>query len=76
MAADENWVTRSAWIRTLARPDAIDEIADQFERPDPPPAATAATWVGDGSPTGWPQRPRGWAEANPLHAGTPERRAS
>ena len=73
VAADETWVTRSAWVRTLGRPDAIDEIADQFERPsDPPSAAPEAAWSGPG----WPQRPRGWAETSPLHADTPERRAS
>jgi len=66
MVADESYVTRSAWVRTAGRPDAIDEIADQFERPrDPLPAVAVVT--------GWPQRSRGWTEDSRLH---PERRAS
>lgn len=28
-----DYVTNDAWVRTLGRPDAIDDIADQFERP-------------------------------------------
>jgi hypothetical protein len=31
--AGEQYVTNDAWVRSLGRPDAIDEIADQFERP-------------------------------------------
>ncbi|MCW2496947.1 hypothetical protein [Jatrophihabitans sp.] len=29
----EPYVTNSAWLEPVGRPDAIDEIADQFERP-------------------------------------------
>jgi hypothetical protein len=31
--AEEQYVTNGAWVRAVGRPDAIDEIADQFERP-------------------------------------------
>lgn len=64
--ADGTYVTRSEWVRPEGRPDAIDEIADQFERPGG--ALPAGVEV-----SGWPQRSRGWTEVSRLH---PERRAS
>ena len=33
--SDDSYVTNSAWRANDARPDTIDEIADQFERPAP-----------------------------------------
>lgn len=32
---DETYVMNEAWIRQEGRPDLIDEVADQFERPTP-----------------------------------------
>jgi hypothetical protein len=32
MAAQE-YVTNDAWLRAVGRPDAVDTVADQFERP-------------------------------------------
>ena len=32
MTSDE-YVSNAGWLATTARPDTIDEIADQFERP-------------------------------------------
>lgn len=65
---DPSYVTQHAWVRTLARPDLIDEIADQFERPSEPvgtpqPAETRKA--------GWPQRSRGWRSINRLHSSSP-----
>lgn len=31
----DDYVTNSAWLALASRPDTIDEIADQFERPRP-----------------------------------------
>ena len=31
--ADDTYVTNAAWLEPATRPDTIDEIADQFERP-------------------------------------------
>jgi hypothetical protein len=31
--ADETYVTKDGWTQQVGRPDQIDEIADQFERP-------------------------------------------
>ena len=31
--ADETYVTHGGWTQQPGRPDQIDEIADQFERP-------------------------------------------
>ncbi|GAB2486873.1 hypothetical protein [Jatrophihabitans fulvus] len=58
MAVDPvtEYVTNAAWLRTTGRPDAIDEIADAFER-RPEPAEQA--WVRP-LPTRWPERPRDW----------------
>ena len=30
---DDSYVTYASWVRTTGRVDAVDEIADQFERP-------------------------------------------
>jgi hypothetical protein len=30
---DEVYVTNDAWLRDAGRPDLIDEVADQYERP-------------------------------------------
>ena len=43
----EDYVSNDAWLVGRGRPDAIDEIADQFERPATSGAATggaAAFW--------------------------------
>jgi hypothetical protein len=31
--ADETYVTNDGWTQQVGRPDQIDEVADQFERP-------------------------------------------
>ena len=30
---DDNYVSQAAWLRSAGREDAIDDVADQFERP-------------------------------------------
>ncbi|HZC69097.1 MAG TPA: hypothetical protein VE442_00240 [Jatrophihabitans sp.] len=44
---DETYVTHAAWVRQVGRPDLIDEVADQFERP-----------AGDGAESFWSRRER------------------
>jgi hypothetical protein len=63
--ADETYVTNAAWIRQVGRPDLVDEVADEFERP-------AAT----GMVSFWSDRPRasrGWRRTDGVRV--PERRA-
>jgi hypothetical protein len=31
--SEDGYVTKDAWLNTGGRPDTIDDIADQFERP-------------------------------------------
>jgi hypothetical protein len=56
MAEHGEYVTRSAWLREVGRPDLVDEVADQFERPVPPT-----------EDAGWPRRSRGWRSWERLH---------
>jgi hypothetical protein len=37
----DDYVTNDAWLRNATRPDSIDEIADQFERP----SGSSAFWT-------------------------------
>lgn len=66
MAASDDYVTNHAWVRTVGRPDAIDDIADQFERPA---AATqpASSTGGTDRAARWPLRSRGWRSSGWLH---------
>jgi hypothetical protein len=58
----DSYVTQAGWLRTTGRVDAIDEVADQFERPVATSlweltAARAARSV-------WPAAPgAGWARS-------------
>ncbi|WP_375489990.1 hypothetical protein [uncultured Jatrophihabitans sp.] len=52
-----DYVTHDAWHRPAGRPDAIDEIADQYERPAD--AGAQQFWDRE-SGAGWPQTPRPW----------------
>ena len=58
------YVTNAAWLRTTGRPDSIDEVADQFERPT---RGAEEFWT-SGTTVAWPRTPRAWVDA-------PERRA-
>ncbi|WP_375476711.1 hypothetical protein [uncultured Jatrophihabitans sp.] len=68
--SDSDYVTNDGWVRQVCRPDAIDDVADQFERP----VATAAKsfWSAD-SGARWPRSPRGWRRHEWLRAHPPER---
>ena len=54
---DATYVTMASWIREAGRPDLIDDVADQFERPAAPGAQ--AFWS-PGTKQHWPRTPRGW----------------
>ena len=65
MADSDGYVTNDTWVRTAGRPDAIDEVADQFERRA---AATPLGLVTTGEPAiGWPPHSRGWHSISRLH---------
>ncbi|HEV7205589.1 MAG TPA: hypothetical protein VGN18_13350 [Jatrophihabitans sp.] len=56
-----DYVTNAAWLRALGRADAIDDIADQFERRVAPAAESgAATFWSPVAVTRWPSESRGW----------------
>ncbi len=65
--SDDSYVTNGAWLRQVGRPDLVDDIADQFERPV---AAAAAD-----QEVAWPRRSRGWRSMEPAHTHPLERRA-
>ena len=69
---DDNYVTNSAWVRPAGRPDAIDEVADQFERPVD--AGMTSFWTGDAAAR-WPRSSRGWRSMDHGPARALERRA-
>jgi hypothetical protein len=69
--ADESYVTNAAWVRQVGRPDLIDDVADQFERP-----------VARGMESFWSQHQatrrrgaRGWRGLDRIHPRSLERRA-
>lgn len=70
--ADETYVTKAAWIRQVGRPDLIDEVADQFERPV---AQRMESFWSKYEETRWPRTSRGWRSLDRLHPRTLERRA-
>jgi len=67
-----SYVSNAAWVRPAGRPDAIDEVADQFERPAE--AGPEAFWTAD-TASRWPRAPRGWRAAEHRTSRTLERRA-
>ncbi|MBE7188505.1 hypothetical protein [Jatrophihabitans endophyticus] len=71
MAESSGYVTNDSWVRTAGRPDAIDEVADQFERRAEP----AWPLTEDDGGTRWPQHSRGWRSIARLHP-QPTRAAS
>jgi hypothetical protein len=71
MSDEERYVSNAAWVRPAGRPDAIDEVADQFERPTED--GRAAFWA-DEAPR-WPLAPRGWRTLEYRVTAALERRA-
>jgi hypothetical protein len=70
--SDQDYVTNDAWLRQVGRPDAIDEIADQFEHPVA--RGAEAFWSAE-SGTPWPRTPLGWRARERTPHQTLERRA-
>ncbi|SHF77032.1 hypothetical protein SAMN05443575_0855 [Jatrophihabitans endophyticus] len=54
----DTYVTNAAWTPAAqaSRPDVIDDVADQFERP----AAGAETFWSQERAVAWPRSSRGW----------------
>jgi hypothetical protein len=71
--ADETYVTNGAWVRQVGRPDLIDDVADQYERPAP--AQGMESFWSRYEATRWPRSSAGWRSMDRLHARTVERRA-
>ena len=65
--ANERYVTKNAWIRQIGRPDAIDDVADQFERPV---ATGMESFWSHYEDTRWPRSSRGWRSMDRLHPRT------
>jgi hypothetical protein len=68
--SDETYVSSSAWLRQIGRPDHVDEIADQFERPV---AQGMESFWQQGDK--WPRTPRGWRSLEHVSLRSLERRA-
>ena len=69
---DDTYVTHANWLRHGGRPDLIDEVADQFERPVSDGAQ--AFWTGD-EIVEWPRGSRGWHSIDHRYPRRLERRA-
>jgi hypothetical protein len=65
--SDDTYVTNAAWLRPVGRPDLVDDVADQFERPGPVVATEQEV--------AWPRRSRGWRSMERTHPRPLERRA-
>ena len=66
--ADPDYVDRGSWLRIAGRADAIDEVADEFERRDAAPAPhSSAAAARTAAASRWPSRSRGWRSADLLH---------
>lgn len=70
--ADDTYVTTESWLRTVGRPDLIDEVADQFERPV---AVGVVSFWSPGHGTRWPRTSRGWRSLDRVHLRALERHA-
>ncbi len=71
--ADEMYVSNGAWVRQVGRPELIDEVADQFERPVV--QGMESFWE-QYENTRWPRTSRGWRSMDRMHPRPLERRAS
>jgi hypothetical protein len=69
--SDETYVTNTAWLRPVGRPEAIDGVADQFERPVTP--TPESFWAADDA-IRWPRGSRGWRSMERMHPRAAERR--
>jgi hypothetical protein len=69
-AESAEYVTQEAWATPSGRPELIDEVADQFERP----SGAQAYWSLDAG-TRWPRHPQGWSAGDRSGHHWLERRA-
>lgn len=69
---EESYVSNRGWRRPAGRAEAIDDVADQFERPDT--AGATAFWTAEAE-LRWPRSPRGWRSLERMHPRAVERRA-
>jgi hypothetical protein len=73
MMAENEYVTNDAWVRSIGRPDAIDDVADQFERPVSASAGPESFW--SRQQDSWPTGSRGWRSRQWMNPRPIERRA-
>jgi hypothetical protein len=69
--AELEYVTNDSWVRSVGRPDAIDDIADQFERP----VAVGMQSFWSREQAAWPAGARGWRSLQWMNPRPMERRA-
>jgi hypothetical protein len=69
--AEQEYVTNDAWLRSVGRPDLVDDIADQFERPME--LGPESFWAADAGAR-WPRSSKGWRSMERLHPRAAERR--
>lgn len=70
--AESEYVTNDAWLRSVGRPDLVDEVADQFERPV---ANGMQSYWTSHQAVRWPRASRGWRSVGRIHPRTFERHA-
>jgi hypothetical protein len=68
--SDETYVTNDSWVQRAGRPDVIDDVADQFERPV---ATDGVSFWSTDADAGWPRRSRGWRSLERVHPRAVER---
>ncbi len=68
--AEQTYVSTAAWLRPAGRPDHVDEIADQFERPAAHGAESSAA-----PSTRWPRTSLGWRKVPRVRPRVAVRRA-
>lgn len=69
--SDNDYVTNASWLRQAARVDAIDDVADQFERPVA--RGVEAFWT-PACGTPWPRSARSWRSMSSMHPRAVEQR--
>ncbi|MGI8677366.1 MAG: hypothetical protein ACR2LX_01485 [Jatrophihabitans sp.] len=70
--SESHYITNAGWLRQAGRVDAIDDVADQFERPV---ARGAEAFWSPHAGIRWPRSSRGWRSMARMHSPAVERRA-
>ena len=73
--SESEYVTNESWVQQAGRPDLIDEVADQFERPLAPAATGSQAFWSEAEAVPWPRASRGWRSRELMAHRTVERRA-